>query len=178
MLQCWHNCYFVVLYLLCWDLVGGIVNIPSVLYSKVWGLHNKLMVLFWFWVNALILLTCDYGKWCEMLMELVPGVHMQYCCLVHGSVSVQNCLQALPGLSWACFSLSSVSLSGHAHAMMEEHIMMSWLLGGQWCHLVLLYDVIDHMYHAHTRRDAAHCVFTVNQSPVSILRVNTHCCDS
>ena len=29
-----------------WDLVGGIVNIPSVLYSKVWSLHNKLMVLF------------------------------------------------------------------------------------------------------------------------------------
>jgi len=28
-------------------------------------------------------------------MELVPGVHVQYCCLVHGSVSAQNCLQAL-----------------------------------------------------------------------------------
>jgi len=37
-----------------------------------------------------------------MLMELVPGVHMQYCCLVHGYVSVRNCL--------------------HAHAMMmQEH---------------------------------------------------------
>ena len=33
---------------------------------------------FWFWVSALILLTCDYGKWCEMLV-IALGIQFRIC---------------------------------------------------------------------------------------------------